>query len=65
MSVAAPLRGNNGRGERDEGREERGETPTFELAEHAVHGAGAATAGHGDIEFVGVCVRHDWSCVLW
>ena len=29
---------------------------TFELAEDAVNGAGAAAAGHGDVELVGV--RH-------
>lgn len=29
----------------------------IELLEHALHGAGAAAAGHGDVEFV-VVVRH-------
>lgn len=43
----------------------RGERPTFELAEHAVYSAGATPAGHSDVEFVGVCVRHGKSYVLF
>jgi hypothetical protein len=34
---------------------------TFELLEHALDGAGAAAAGHGDVELV--CVRHLVGCV--
>jgi hypothetical protein len=31
---------------------------TVELAQDAVHGAGAAAAGHADVEFVGVLRGH-------
>jgi hypothetical protein len=50
-AVASGASPGNGRGKR--------ERRTFELPKDAIHGAGAAAAGHADVEFVGVCVfRH-------
>jgi hypothetical protein len=35
---------------------------TFELLEHALDGAGAAAAGHGNVELVCVGHREGWGC---
>lgn len=36
---------------------------TIELLEHALNGARAATAAHGDVELV-VVFRHGFGCVM-
>ena len=48
------------KGKEGKGREREGEDGTVHLLEDSVYGAGAAAAGHGDVEFVVVrCGGHD------
>ena len=40
-----------------------GEEHTIELSKDAIHGAGAASTAHADVEFVGVFCGHDCGSV--